>query len=77
MDITQAEKEFMYYKLGSAGSFRTALYDAYFRADDINALKLESVFPELEVLRRYSRESGYWEDLCTRWNQNTNQSIEA
>ena len=77
MDITQAEKEFMYYKLGMAGSFRSALYDAYFKADSSNSQKLESVFPDLEICRRYRGESGYWEDLCTRWNQKNNQSIDS
>lgn len=75
--ITQAEIEFIHYKLGSAGSFRTALYEAFWRADGENRSKLESVFPDLEILRRYSNESGYWEDLQTRWNQHINQTSEV
>lgn len=60
------EWEFIYYKRGTAGSFRTGLYDLYWKADFINQTKLESVFPELWVLRQYSQESGYWEDLQAR-----------
>jgi hypothetical protein len=60
------EWEFIYYKRGTAGSFRTGLYDLYWKADFINQAKLESVFPELWVLRKYAQESGYWEDLQAR-----------
>lgn len=67
--LSQDEYDFMLYKLGQAGSFRTALYEAWFAADLDNSQKLESVFPELEVVRRYSNEDGYWENLCQRWNQ--------
>lgn len=65
--VTQEEAEFMYYKNGTAGSFRTALYDLFFKADDINQAKLESVFPYLSVARRYRTEKGYWQDLQERW----------
>jgi hypothetical protein len=64
--ITQDELEFLYYKWGTAGSFRTGLYDLFFKADSINQFKLETMYPELRVLRRYSNESGYWEDLQKR-----------
>ena len=67
MKYTQEEAEFMYYKNGTAGSFRTALYDLFFKADSINQIKLESVFPYLWVARRYQTEQGYWQDLQERW----------
>lgn len=65
--ITDAEKEFMYYKMGTAGSFRTGLYDLWFKADINNQLKLESQWPDLSVVRKYATEAGYWEELQARW----------
>ena len=67
MKVTQEEAEFMYYKNGTAGSFRTALYDLFFKADMSNQMKLEVVFPYLWVARRYATEKGYWQDLQERW----------
>lgn len=66
-NVTQEEAEFMYYKNGTAGSFRTGLYDLFFKADMFNQMKLERAFPELSVLSRYANETGYWEDLQKRW----------
>jgi len=66
-NVTQEEAEFMYYKNGTAGSFRTGLYDLFFKADMFNQMKLERAFPELSVLRRYANETGYWDDLQERW----------
>ena len=68
MDITQAELEFIYYKKGTAGAFREGLYDLFFKADMVNQIKLETMWPELSVLRRYSNEPGYWENLQERYN---------
>jgi hypothetical protein len=70
MKVTQAELEFIYYKEGTAGSFREGLYDLFFKADTINQLKLEAMWPDLSVVRRYSNEPGYWEDLQERYNSN-------
>lgn len=66
-NITPAELEFIYYKQGTAGSFRTGLYDLFFKADFINQSKLESQWPDLSVVRRYANEPGYWEDLQERY----------
>ena len=71
---TQAEREFMYYKHGTAGSFRTGLYDLFFRADSGNQIKLESLWPDLSVVRRYVSEPGYWEDLQIRFKAETSNS---
>ncbi len=65
----QDEREFMYYKQGTAGSFRTALYDLFWKGDISNQAKLESAFPELWVLRKYTTQRGYWEDLQDRWKR--------
>lgn len=65
--VTPAEREFMFYKQGTAGGFRTSLYDTFFKADSQNQAKLMSAFPDLEVLHRYCQESGYWDDLKKRW----------
>jgi len=68
-NFTQAEREFMYYKAGTAGGFHTSLYDAFFKADSSNQAKLLAAFPDLEVVRRYCQESGYWDDLKKRWEE--------
>jgi|694.fasta_scaffold148304_2 hypothetical protein len=66
-DIHNDELEFVYYKMGTAGSFRTGLYDLFWKADMRNQMKLEAAFPELWVLRKYTTESGYWEGLQQRY----------
>ena len=63
------ETQFMYYKQGTAGSFRTALYDLFWKADIQNQAKLISAFPELWVLRAFSIDEGYWQDLQRRWRE--------
>lgn len=63
------ELEFIYYKRGTAGSFRMGLYDLFFRADSQNRMRLILAFPYLWVVERYSNESGYWEDLQTRFQE--------
>lgn len=72
--ITESEKQFMYFQLGSSGSFHTSLYNTYLIADNENKQKLQSIFPELEIVNRYLHEDGYWQDLCERWNQNNKQT---
>lgn len=67
--LTDDEKEFIFYKLGSSGSFKESLYDTFFKADYTNAKILEKAFPDLAVCRRYREEPGYWDDLCRRWNE--------
>ena len=68
--ITNAEKEFCFFKLGLSGSFIESLINTAFRADIHNQHKLALGFPELiEVVIRYQTESGYWENLVERWNQ--------
>ena len=66
--ISNAEREFMFYKIGTCGSFHKALIDTIFRADHINQAKLALGFPEdVEVVQRFQNEAGYWEDLRQRW----------
>ena len=67
MGVHNDEAEFMYYKNGTAGGFRTGLYDLYFSADENNKSKLMEAFPYLWVAEKYSKESGYYEDLRMRW----------
>jgi hypothetical protein len=65
--VTQEEAEFMYYKNGTAGSFRTALYDLYFKADWENQCILLNAYPYLNVALNYQMVNGYWQDLQKRW----------
>jgi hypothetical protein len=74
-ELSSAEREFCFYKVGTAGSFGTRLYECYFAADHINGAKLINAFPQLEVARRYSQEPGYWEDLQKRFKKATNMSV--
>ena len=69
MEVSWAEMDFCFYKLGRTGSFTTSLIDTIFKADDDNRAKLTKGFPELvEVINRFNREKGYWADLVARWN---------
>ncbi len=67
--VTNHEEKFMEYKVGLAGSFRSSLYDTFFKGDIENRKKLISVFPELEVALRYSSVKGYWRELVERYNE--------
>lgn len=75
-DITPEEESFIHFQLGMSGSFMQSLYETWFKADTQNAAKLESVFPQLEICKRYRNEPGYWDDLCHRWNTNHDRKIE-
>ena len=66
-DLHNDEVEFMYYKNGTSGGFRTGLYNLYFNADDNNKARLMEAFPYLWVAEKYSKESGYYEELRMRW----------
>jgi hypothetical protein len=66
--LTQAEKDFCFYKSGTSGGFKTRLIETIFAADDDNRAKLAQGFPELvEVVNRYGNERGYWQDLEERF----------
>jgi hypothetical protein len=66
--ITQAERDFCFYKSGTAGSFMSNLIETIFSADGDNRKKLAQGFPEIvEVVNRYNNERGYWENLQTRF----------
>ena len=67
--ISKAERDFMYYRTGRAGSFTMALFDAIQRADSVNQAKLSLGFPEeVRVSQRFRSEEGYFEDLERRFN---------
>lgn len=66
--LTKAELDFCFYKQGTAGSFKSNLIETIFSADDNNRNKLAQGFPDLvEVVNRYGREKGYWQDLQERF----------
>ena len=67
MNVDNDEARFLFYKNGTASSFETGLYDLYFNADNGNRAKLVGAFPYLWVAEKYSKESGYYEDLRMRW----------
>lgn len=74
--VTEAEREFCYFKLGLSGSFMESLINTAFKADIHNQHKMSKGFPELmEVIMKYQSERGYWQDLVKRFNAETPNSI--
>ena len=66
--MEQAELEFMFFMKGTSGSFMTNLFKTIMSADIQNQTKLSLGFPnEVEVVRRYKNEDGYWQQLQTRF----------
>lgn len=62
--MEQAELEFMFFMKGTSGSFMTNLFKTIMSADIQNQFKLSLGFPnEVEVVRRYKNEDGYWQQL--------------
>lgn len=65
--MEQAELEFVYFMRGTSGSFKANLFQTIFSADITNQKKLSLGFPnEVEVVRRYQTEEGYWQKLQKR-----------
>jgi hypothetical protein len=62
--MEQAELEFVFFMRGTSGSFMTNLFKTIMSADMGNQMKLSLGFPnEVEVVRRYQLEEGYWQNL--------------
>jgi hypothetical protein len=54
----------MFFMKGTSGSFMTNLFKTIMSADMGNQVKLSLGFPnEVEVVRRYQNEDGYWQEL--------------
>jgi hypothetical protein len=65
--MEQTELEFMFFMRGTSGSFMTNLFKTIMSADIQNQMKLSLGFPnEVEVVRRYKNEDGYWQKLQTK-----------
>lgn len=65
--MEQAEIEFLYFMRGTSGSFMTNLFKTIMSSDIMNEKKLSLGFPnEVEVVRRYRNEEGYWQNLQKR-----------
>ena len=62
--MEKSELEFVYFMRGASGSFTTNLFKTIMGADMGNQVKLSLGFPsEVEVVRRYQNEDGYWQEL--------------
>jgi len=62
--MEKAELEFVYFIKETSGSFMTNLFKTIMSADIQNQFKLSLGFPnEVEVVRRYKNEDGYWQEL--------------
>ena len=65
--MEQAELEFVFFMKGTSGSFMTNLFKTIMSADMGNQIKLSLGFPnEVEVVRRYQLEDGYWQELLKK-----------
>ncbi len=65
--MEETELEFMFFMKGTSGSFMTNLFKTIMSADITNQKKLSLGFPnEVEVVRRYQNEDGYWQTLQKR-----------
>jgi hypothetical protein len=65
--MEQTELEFMFFMKGTSGSFMTNLFKTIMSADITNQKKLSLGFPnEVEVVRRYKNEDGYWQKLLKK-----------
>jgi rhamnogalacturonyl hydrolase YesR len=64
------------YQLKLTGSGMTALINAIFALDTDYRAKIAKGFPDLvEVVNKYHHETGYWEDLVNRWNEESHLKI--
>lgn len=71
--FTEAERKFLDFQNGLSGSFYKSLVRTIMTADEGNQSLLAKGFPELvEVVRRFQKEEGYWQQLEGRWNKFTN-----
>ena len=62
--MEHAELEFFFFMKGTAGSFMSNLFRTIMSADISNQMKLSLSFPnEVDVVRRYQTEDGYWQEL--------------
>ena len=67
--INQGEKRFCEYKNKMSGGFFTKLFETIFAADTTNQARLHAAFPEeVDAVRRYQNENGYWEALQIRYS---------
>lgn len=74
--ITEAEEKFVHFKLGIAGTGYAALIKCIFALDMPNREKMALGFPEIvNVVNRYNFETGYWQDLVSRYNEEYNSSL--
>jgi hypothetical protein len=65
--MENTELEFMFFMKGTSGSFMTNLFKTIMSADITNQKKLSLGFPnEVEVVRRYKNEDGYWQELLKK-----------
>jgi len=62
--LNDGERKLVEFQLGLSGSFYKSFFDAAFKADGENLIRLEVGFPEeIQALRRYRGESGYWDRI--------------
>ena len=66
-NVSYGEAELIKWQYRMQGGFKSTLWDAISKADTGNQQLLAKGFPdEVEAYRRFSGESGYWEDVLLR-----------
>ncbi|HLD91441.1 MAG TPA: hypothetical protein VI911_10605 [Patescibacteria group bacterium] len=72
--LNQGERHLFEYKYQMSGGFFTKLFDCIFHADVGNEAKLSLAFPEeVEAVKRYQNESGYWDKLEKTYKESEDQ----
>jgi hypothetical protein len=67
MYVEPAEMDLFFFFNNQAGSFKSALFTAIFKADAINKSLLSTIYPdEVKAVHRYQTEDNYWSDLQSR-----------
>lgn len=62
--MNEGERKLVEFQLGMSGSFYENFFNAAFKADETNLFRLGLGFSEeIQALRRYRGESGYWDKL--------------
>lgn len=66
--ITSGERHLFEWQRGMSGSFFTALFELFAKADNYNLSRLENAYPsEVAAFQRYRSEPGYWDDVQSRY----------
>lgn len=68
--VTSGERHLFEWHKGMSGSFFTALFELFAKADNTNLSLLAKAYPsEVKAFCRYREEPGYWKDVQNRYTE--------